>query len=182
MSSSSSSFFVLTRFCYRQRRIDKEKAEAGPDPRRVELNLLNEQLLPMRLRIHEVQSDGHCLYRAVAVSLYAAEREFMAMRATAARHLRENKEEFLPFLDAEDVADFEGYCSRVESTSQWGGDLEVKALSEALTKPIQVYRAGNDPLLFGGNSNCGSTSTPLRISFHEAYYALGAHYNAIVNT
>ncbi len=128
--------------------------------------------------IHEVQSDGHCLYRAIAMALYAMERQFMDMRAAAANHLRENKVEFLPFLETEDVDNFEGCCSRVESTAQWGGDLEIRVLSEALAQPIEVYQAGSDPLLFGDNS-CGTT--PLRISYHKSYYALGAHYNAVVS-
>ncbi len=132
----------------------------------------------MGLCIHEVQSDGHCLYRAVAMALYGMEGEFMAMRAAASSHLRQNKEEFLPFLETGDMADFEGYCSRVESSTQWGGDLEVRALSEALSHPIEVYRAGSDPLLFGNNS---CDTTPLRISFHKSYYALGAHYNSVIS-
>ncbi len=164
-------------FSCRKRRINEEKAEAGPDPRHVELNLINEHLRPMGLYVHEVQSDGNCLYRAVAMALYAMERQFMDLRATAANHLRDNKLEFLPFLETEDANDFEGYCFRVESTAQWGGDLEIRVLSEALAQPIEVHQAGSDPLLFGDNS-CGTTL--LRISYHKTYYALGAHYNAIV--
>ena len=60
----------------REERIALEKAGAGPSPRDVELRAINERLaagIPGEspygpvppLAVHEVLSDGHCLYRSV---------------------------------------------------------------------------------------------------------------------
>jgi OTU domain-containing protein 6 len=56
----------------KQVRMSAEKAEAGPSPRDVELGILSRKLssgvgspIIPPLRVHEVLSDGHCLYRAV---------------------------------------------------------------------------------------------------------------------
>lgn len=38
----------------------------GPSARKLELEILQSKLDPMKLDIVEVESDGHCLYRAVA--------------------------------------------------------------------------------------------------------------------
>ena len=54
----------------KERRYKQELAEmnanAGPSLRRIELELLDQQLKPLSLTIIEIPSDGNCLYRAVA--------------------------------------------------------------------------------------------------------------------
>jgi hypothetical protein len=54
----------------KERLVQEELAEmdanAGPSMRQLELELLDAQLLPLALKISEIQSDGNCLYRAVA--------------------------------------------------------------------------------------------------------------------
>jgi OTU domain-containing protein 6 len=59
----------------RDERIAAEKAGAGPTPRDIELAVIAEKLKNGNtsstpeyppLRVHEILSDGHCLYRSVA--------------------------------------------------------------------------------------------------------------------
>lgn len=52
-----------------------------------------------------------------------------------------------------------------------------QALCSALEVPIEVFSATSPPLLLGENYE----GTPLRVTYHEHYYALGAHYNSIVS-
>ena len=37
--------------------------------------------------------------------------------------------------------EFESFCERVASSKDWGGQLELRALSEALRMPILVFAA-----------------------------------------
>lgn len=80
-------------------------------------------------------------------------------------------------MDSNDSA-FDEYCSKVESDqlAEWGGQIEIKALSEALHHPIYVY-SSDAPVLITGEDEDG---IPLRVSFHRYYYALGEHYNSVV--
>lgn len=50
----------------RELSIAEEVANAGPAARDIENEALERQLASLNLCIHEVEADGHCLYRAVA--------------------------------------------------------------------------------------------------------------------
>jgi OTU domain-containing protein 6 len=210
----------------RDARIAAEKAGAGPSARDVELQAINGQLAAGRagghagvaaalpssaasaasgqpaavpLSVHEVLSDGHCLYRAVdhqlglrglptssasSSGLDGGGGGFQALRARAADAMRARPADFLPFLDLEGVGglDFEGYCDRVASSAEWGGQPELVALSRALGLPIRVTAA--DPAEgtivgweeFGGGGE--EQVAPLDLAYHKHYYALGEHYNS----
>jgi OTU domain-containing protein 6 len=63
---------------------------------------------------------------------------------------------------------------RVRSSNEWGGHLELRALSEGLNKCIVVYSA-NQPVLV-----LGEEGDAIRLSYHLHYYSLGEHYNQVV--
>ena len=46
-------------------------------------------------------------------------------------------------------ARFEEYCSEVEKSSAWGGQLELEALSRAYQRHITVYSVGMPPVEMG---------------------------------
>ncbi|CAE7909602.1 otud6b, partial [Symbiodinium sp. KB8] len=74
---------------------------------------------------------------------------------------------------------FERYCDRVQSTAEWGGQPEIRALTEVLKRPVEIYRAAEKkPMVMTGGAEGGSE--PLRVSYHLKYYALGEHYNSVV--
>lgn len=52
----------------------------------------------------------------------------------------------------------------------------AQALSSALQVPMQVFSAASPPLLVGEDHE----GAPLRLTYHEHYYALGSHYNSVV--
>lgn len=74
---------------------------------------------------------------------------------------------------------FEEYCDRVASTSEWGGQLELRALAHALCMPIQVFTADSDIFTMGAEFD---TKEPLQLTYHLHYYTLGEHYNSVVTT
>jgi len=94
-----------------------------------------------------------------------------------------HRDEFEPFCELSDeVTSFDQYVDRVRSTAEWGGHLELRALGTALDRKIQVYSTqnGNKPLEIHGEQNTDEKS-PIRLSYHLHYYALGEHYNQVVD-
>lgn len=159
----------------------------------MELEALNANLLPRGLTVVPIKSDGNCLYRAVAHQLVvtgqggdagaasaAAEEGYGDIRRAAAAHLREHVADFMPFVEAADEGAYEAYCALVEGSAEWGGEVELRALASALRVPIEVWSAGAaQPMVVGGEHG-GAAAVPLRVSFHQHYYALGEHYNSVI--
>jgi OTU domain-containing protein 6 len=95
-----------------------------------------------------------------------------------------NEAEFAPFCEYDDgkASTFAEYVERVRNSADWGGHLELRALSLALHKQIVVYSAQSiEPLLVQPDDGMGAESDdPIRLSYHLKYYALGEHYNQVV--
>lgn len=176
--------------------VQQIKESAGPSQREQELSAINARLLPLNLKVKEVLSDGNCLYRAVADQCRSSDRQqveaalaqvpveeldltdFAVLRRLAAAYIRQHADSFAPFLGL-DIADpeFESYCAKIEDASgaEWGGQLEVRALSECLHRPIHVYDA-TAPVVKMGEDGSGD---PIIVTYHRHYYALGEHYNSV---
>eukprot|EP00405_Crypthecodinium_cohnii_P015534 CAMPEP_0206451136 /NCGR_PEP_ID=MMETSP0324_2-20121206/19148_1 /ASSEMBLY_ACC=CAM_ASM_000836 /TAXON_ID=2866 /ORGANISM="Crypthecodinium cohnii, Strain Seligo" /LENGTH=288 /DNA_ID=CAMNT_0053920933 /DNA_START=39 /DNA_END=902 /DNA_ORIENTATION=+ len=167
---------------------EKEKAEerrnAGPARRDLELKAIAGKLAmskPPR-RVFDVAGDGHCLYRAVAdqilryrpTVLEIAEKAdaYLDVRKACATALRARPEAYEAFAELNDGEDYAGYCSRVESSADWGGQLELRALSDELGVTIAVHRAEQEDLLIGDDKD----GEPLHVTYHQFWYALGEHY------
>ncbi len=97
--------------------------------------------------------------------------DYLGLRKMAADHIRGNKEQFEAFLELP----LEEYCDQMETTAEWGGHLELQAISAALGVCIEVYSA-DQPLLKIGEEHEGA---PLRIAYHLHAYGLGEHYNSV---
>eukprot|EP00929_Paragymnodinium_shiwhaense_P013889 TRINITY_DN121737_c0_g1_i1.p1 TRINITY_DN121737_c0_g1~~TRINITY_DN121737_c0_g1_i1.p1 ORF type:complete len:331 (+),score=89.83 TRINITY_DN121737_c0_g1_i1:71-994(+) len=172
--------------------VEREKAEAGPSARELELEAITARLKackPRALRVHEVAADGHCLYRSIADQItrvrpdahkfkLGSERAYEEVRSLCADTLRKDPDSYSPFAELADGEDFEGYCNRVENTACWGGELEIRALADALRVQVLVHRAeAADPLELGAPR---AGDAPLQVAYHRHYYALGEHYNSVV--
>ena len=90
--------------------------------------------------------------------------------------LEENESDYAPFCEfSDEVSTFAQYVDRVRSSSDWGGHLELRALSVGLKRAIVVYSAVQPKLVLGDESD-----NPIILSFHLHYYSLGEHYNQVV--
>lgn len=76
----------------------------------------------------------YSLYNAIAHQLKIKDQTPMALeelRSKTANYLRQNMNDYLPFLTNPDTGDtlsteeFEQYCINVHETPSWGGDVEV---------------------------------------------------------
>ena len=113
----------------------------------------------------------------------------MGLRQLTAAHLKANRSEFGAFVcdettgDALDAAGYDAYCTRLASDGDavlWGGQTELAALVALLDRPIIVHTAKQQqPLTMGAPSKGAVKLAPLRITYHEHYYGLGAHYNSV---
>eukprot|EP00048_Salpingoeca_helianthica_P020394 m.6349 g.6349 ORF g.6349 m.6349 type:complete len:300 (+) comp4754_c0_seq1:50-949(+) len=173
-----------------QRRRDKKETETqertkriaeakhkGPTEHDKEMKKILEQLQPLSLRVDQIPSDGHCLFRAVASQLSPSP-SVSDLRARVAAHMLANQVEFAPFVMAEDgeasEEHFKEHCNRIATTSEWGGQPELRAIAELLQRHVRVFQASG-PMSFGNESD-----PPINVTFHRHQYHLGEHYNAAV--
>jgi len=177
---------------------EEMKLNSGPSLRDLEIDKINMKLKDDSMQIKTILSDGNCLYRAIADQLQLIGQkedeapDWIHLRVLAANYIRNDPKEYAPFLglsnsmNAEELIQFHDYCDRVESPSlaEWGGQLEIQALSKCLQRTILVVSADSPTLRMGLDDDDGSDSIanklPLRISYHKHFYALGAHYNSLV--
>jgi len=167
----------------RQAEIEEELKKAGPSRRDTEIQIMNELYLsPKKLMIQEIPADGHCLYRAVAFQCGGENVDYTSMRSKCADVLAANPTEYSPFAEfdnTKNITNYEDYVHHVRTSAEWGGHLELRALSNALKRNIVVYSAEAVPL----RMECDDKEVvddDILLSFHRHYYALGEHYNAVV--
>jgi OTU domain-containing protein 6 len=165
----------------KEQAIVDENANAGPAPRDVEMQIIQSKL-PVGMQMEEVTADGHCLYRAVAAH---SEFSYSHIRNLCADKLQEHEADFAPFCEYTDVIpDYVTYVNRVRSSADWGGHLELRALSMALHRPVIVYSAQSlKPLVIAeevSQQGDAAHDNPIRLSYHLSYYSLGEHYNRVV--
>ncbi|CDP12903.1 unnamed protein product [Coffea canephora] len=149
----------------REQRIREEQCNIVSE-RVAENERLEKKLEPLGLVINEMKPDGHCLYRAVEdqLALQAGDGESTDTLAEK----------------------FENYCTEVESTAAWGGQLELGALTHCLKKHIMIFSGsfpdvemGNEYKFVGGN---GLSNKSIMLSYHRHAFGLGEHYNSVIPT
>lgn len=170
----------------REKRIAEQSEKNKDGPRARELGVIKQVLKTMNLKLHNIPADGNCLYLAVNHQLQVGGRPTQSvndLRKITADFMRKNKDEFLPFmcneLDESEVVSeeqFESYCKDVATTKLWGGQLELRALSNILKCPIKVIQAAGPPTLQGESFK----GPELTLTYHRHLYRLGEHYNSTV--
>ena len=159
--------------------------------------IIDAQLAVLGKAVYQIRPDGDCLFSALADQLRRADADSTwarggsdALRSAAASEMRANADEYAPFL----TEDLETYAARIEGpTHEWGGHLELRALSDVLRCIIVVHSANEAPLrLEPTNLACNRATIPggrpaptrqlpeLHISYHQHQYMLGEHYNSVI--
>jgi OTU domain-containing protein 6 len=162
----------------RERRIAREKAEQGPSAAEQEDEELSSKIRELQLRVEPIKPDGHCLYRAVAhcAGIDTSDEGVYSLRRQVASYLREHSAEYEPFVD-EDSGGLECWCRQLESTSTWGGFLELRVMAQLLQQPVIVHSValGDVHIRLDDLGH----KTPLRLAYLQHAYGLGEHYNAL---
>uniref|UniRef100_UPI003AB05EA9 deubiquitinase OTUD6B isoform X3 n=1 Tax=Centroberyx gerrardi TaxID=166262 RepID=UPI003AB05EA9 len=142
---------------------------------------LAQKLAQRQLQIREISSDGHCMYRAIEDQLPELSLSLKELRSRTAEHMRSHADDFLPFLTNANTGDmyttdeFEKYCSDVEHTAAWGGQLELRALTQVLHLPIEVIQADSPTIKIGEEYD----GNPITLIYMRHAYGLGEHYNSV---
>ncbi|MED6274689.1 OTU domain-containing protein 6B [Characodon lateralis] len=147
---------------------------------------LAQKLAQQHLQIKEISSDGHCMYRAIEDQLaqrlkLGSNMSVKQLRSRTAEHMRNNADDFLPFLTNPDTGDmfttveFEKYCNDMEHTAAWGGQLELRALTKVLNLPIEVIQADSPTIRIGEEYD----GEHLTLVYMRHAYGLGEHYNSV---
>ncbi|XP_073987717.1 deubiquitinase OTUD6B [Rhodnius prolixus] len=171
----------------RELRINEQEAENVYGARQIETETIKNILKERGLMIHEIPSDGNCLYCAVDHQLKESRGSapgVKELRQKTGTILRENCNEYLPFLSHPDTGEmltesqFYDYCDQVSQTSAWGGQVELRALSEALKCCIEVIQAEGPPMVVG-EAYSKDGEPKLILTYHRRMYSLGEHYNSV---
>nr|XP_055076133.1 deubiquitinase OTUD6B [Misgurnus anguillicaudatus] len=167
----------------RETRIAEAEVENLTGSRHLENLKLKDKLAERHLQIKEISSDGHCMYRAVEDQLLVrgCALGLKELRARTAQYMRSHTDDFLPFLSDPNTGDmytadeFEKYCNDVADTAAWGGQLELKALSQVLQLPIEVIQAESLSIIIGEEYD----RPPITLIYMRHAYGLGEHYNSV---
>ena len=93
-----------------------------------------------------MDSDGNCLFRAVAFQVYGEEEMYHFLREKCMDYVLACKDYFKDFIDVDIDGTIEIYCDRKRQDKVWGDDLEIEALSEIYGRPIEIYAYSSQPM------------------------------------
>ncbi|KAK9447739.1 uncharacterized protein V1518DRAFT_420284 [Limtongia smithiae] len=159
------------------------EAETQPDLRAIERDNIKTLADRQGFVEFDITPDGHCLFASLADQLRARHgvtTTVADLRARAAAHMRGDPSTFAPFLFDEETLttrELEPYCTAIESTALWGGDMEILALAREYDCPVNIVMSGRAKLTL----NETGTKEPLWIAFYRHSYGLGEHYNSLRN-
>lgn len=127
----------------------------------------NEKLKPLGLFLHQVESDGNCLFRAVADQVTNNENRHEEFRIRGVTYMKEHPLDFTPFITDKS---FEEYCESMMEDGRWGGYPELVALSHSEKLNIIVHQLDAPKFeIISPSANC-----TIHLSYH-----MGEHYNSV---
>lgn len=170
----------------RQALIEEHDIKNIGGTRHIETQTLVKKLKNLGLVIFDIPSDGNCLYSAIVHQLKeVCGKTFTVpeIRTKTSDFLKCNKDDFIPYLSHPDTGEmltdqqFNEYCYQVANSVQWGGEIELRALSHIFKIPIKVIQAEGSDITIGIEyTNCNKI---LILVFHRHMYGLGEHYNSV---
>ncbi|KAH8296500.1 hypothetical protein KR054_007083 [Drosophila jambulina] len=167
-------------------KVELQNAANQPSPKLIELQQITAKLASRQLSLHNIASDGDCLYQSIKHQLIVNAlpgHSVQELRQETANYVRAHKDSLICYMTHPETGEllndeqFEQYCQDIAKTHAWGGHIELKAISSLLKVPIEVIQAEGSPTLLGQEEFGGA---PLVICYHRHIYQLGAHYNSTV--
>ena len=168
-----------------------EEANNLPDLRKKEQAIMQKEFDSYGRVEKEVRSDGHCLYAAVADQLSEADiklepelvttlsepgrasmPDYLVVRQVAASYISDHPDDFSPFLEEP----LDEYIRKIRETGEWGGNLELSALSKAYRVSINILQGNNRIEVIDSNSENKHT---LWLAYYHYSFGLGEHYNSL---
>ena len=127
------------------------------------------QMAQRGLEIRQMEKDGNCLFRCIADRVYGGADMHDVARRLCMDHMQKERDHFSQYV----TQDFDAYLLRKRRDGTFGNHIEMQALSEIYSRPIEVYAQSDTPVnTFQSAEGSGSDVTPLRVSYHGRN-----HYN-----
>lgn len=163
----------------------EEEAKNMTDHRGIEKTYMLNEFKTHSLAEKEIAPDGHCLFSAVADQLQQkgiplassettgekAAPPYKVVRGRAAEWMEAHPDDFAPFLEE----GLEGYAGKIRDTAEWGGQLELVALSGVYGVEIRVVQDGR-------TERIGEGEQVVWLAYYRHGYGLGEHYNSLRQT
>jgi len=167
------------------RAVEDAAAEAKnmPDLQTQEKDRMKSILKKRGLTEKEVRADGHCLYAATADqirqkgqdvkvnSVLSFNDEYRTVRYVAADFIEKHPDDFVPFLEE----DLDTYLEKIRDTGEWGGQIELMALSKAYRVKICVVHGDGNVIEIGE----GEDDKKIWLAYYRHGFGLGEHYNSL---
>ena len=119
--------------------------------------------------IREVRGDGNCLFRAVCEQVENNEKNYKNYREKCIEYMENNPDKFKPFI--EDDETYEKYLERMSKDSEWGGNLEIYAMSMAFQYNFYIYIFEHPIYIV---NNWEKPKKNIILTYHD-----GKHYNSL---
>ncbi|KAG9238139.1 putative OTU domain-containing protein 2 [Amylocarpus encephaloides] len=166
----------------------KKEAANQPDPKAIERALMLKEFKVNGLVEKVIRPDGHCLFSAVADQLSQAgiplgpdaagdmkeDQRYKVVRKAAARYIEGHPDDFVAWLDEP----LDQYVDKIRDTAEWGGHLELLALSKTYNVEISVLQNGGaqkiEPDLKGSPE-----PEKIWLAYYRHGFGLGEHYNSL---
>ena len=97
------------------------------------------------------------------------EQNYQVYRSQCVEYMKNNKEDFAPFLEEDQPID--EYIEKINKDGEWGGNLEIYALSKALHTNFYIY-IYEQPLYIV--KNWDNPKKNIMLTYHN-----GKHYNSL---
>ncbi|XP_078719137.1 OTU domain-containing protein 4 isoform X1 [Lampetra fluviatilis] len=88
-----------------------------------------------------IAKDGSCLFRVVAEQVFHTQSLHVDVRKACVAFLRRNKDKFEAFVEGS----FEDHLQQLSNPKEWGGDLEINALSIMYSRDFIIYQEPGRP-------------------------------------
>ncbi|KAL8713980.1 MAG: hypothetical protein Q9220_002126 [cf. Caloplaca sp. 1 TL-2023] len=170
-----------------------KEAQDLPDLRQQECDAMRAHYNSRGLKEHEIRSDGHCLYAAIADQLVVRNQTldpkepisdlhqtkessvapYQTTRVVTAAYISDHSADFLPFLEEP----LDDYVRKIRETGEWGGHLELLALAKAYDVSINVLQSSGQVEKI--EAGAGETRPALWLSYYHHSFGLGEHYNSL---
>ncbi|AMD22934.1 HHR165Wp [Eremothecium sinecaudum] len=182
---------------------EEARAEAAlqPDLKRMEQDTLNKICQMNGLVQYDIRPDGHCLFASILDQLrvrhgYESPKPYVfpatyrgpqslqemnvpSLRQISCSYVREHRDDFIPYLFDEEtmsIKDLDEYTEKMETTAQWGGEIEILALSKVFQCCISVMMSGRSVHKVNEDE---ITNPELKLVYYKHSYSLGEHYNSL---
>ena len=153
-----------------QKKKEKNKYRKKRNKRRDEIDEeFIKELEKLGYFIREVGGDGNCLFRSVSDQMDNTEKNYKEYRSRCIEYMVQNKDEFINFL--EDDEPFDKYIQRMSEDGEWGGNLEIYALSRLLNANFYIY-IFKQPMYVVNNFD--KPKKNILMTYHD-----GKHYNSL---